>query len=317
LGNSIVSKLASQPKTYKEGDTYTNEDGTRSIASNIDENGQPRVLVNAATRPTPLPEETSAWDIGGSLFENRELYLGAVLDQELANREAAKQSRPKGLSNDASIFEQWERTYRGADAVDAVVRTALIPADLLFSDMYSPMKDSIQNLFTGRDALADRVDSYIDKGYVEFGEPLRYRESQALSQELKRRGYGDNEFTLHADGNMVGTVFDIANPFNADSLDVFRLDDTKVYGNLTTGKDGKLRDDTYDFWDQNKNGKWTLEQPIPKYTSTENIFKTTFDIGKTYLRNQLNYVAEPQHREMSTFNTSFKYTPEELMNVKK
>lgn len=33
-------------KTYKEGDTNTNKDGTTSIVSGVDENGQPTTLVN-------------------------------------------------------------------------------------------------------------------------------------------------------------------------------------------------------------------------------------------------------------------------------
>ena len=108
VANSIVRGL-SKPKTYEEGDTYTNKDGSTSIVGNVDDKGQPTVLINAATKLEPFVE-TNHWEMGGKLFENRELYLGAVLDANYQERQAATSD----LSNRAHMNAFWTSIQDGA-----------------------------------------------------------------------------------------------------------------------------------------------------------------------------------------------------------
>ncbi|MEZ9247404.1 LysM peptidoglycan-binding domain-containing protein [Vibrio lentus] len=78
LGNSMVAGMQSKPKphaqkTYKEGDTYTNLDGTTSIVGGVDENGQPTTIVT----PLSAADDPSnwSWDEQDVLFEEREAAL--------------------------------------------------------------------------------------------------------------------------------------------------------------------------------------------------------------------------------------------------
>ncbi|RVU37135.1 hypothetical protein EOE67_11085 [Rheinheimera riviphila] len=67
------------------GDEITT-DGQKGYVADVDTNGEPSVITYALDRPAVF-EEKSGWDIGGRLFEYRELHLGAVFDAEIEKQE--------------------------------------------------------------------------------------------------------------------------------------------------------------------------------------------------------------------------------------
>ncbi len=158
--------------------------------------------------------------------------------------------------------------------------------------------------------IDQKVESYIQKGYVPPGEILDYREVVPLVIALTERNI--TGFVLRLDGRLYDTWGGMAAPLPIDNL--------KVLGHVSKDKTtGRLEGDSYEFRDVvQKSADFKWREPI------HSVYKKM----KTYLRNQLNIIAIEQHDGrlfydaqgnldydgINDFTIKFYYTDDDIIN---